>query len=227
MIPQSDLSSDADDSDDEYDVKDRSLVIPRESIFQRIAALKDIVPPSTRRSLSHTFSTAYVYAAFGGKLAGKLAWVVTTSALLVGLPYALAVEGEAAVVQQERDFAQQQSGAQVGTGNWRQMIQEAKVTDSPFLAVLHRCSVVHQVKDSNSQANPSKGSSKAASVHLASKDPTASVALHYTSFLSCFLCIPVPRDFMYQKCLFLQLRLHNVSTHPLLSAALSGEEVVR
>lgn len=71
------------------------------------------MPPSTRRSLSHTFSMTYRYTAFGGRLAGKLAWVVTTSALLVGLPYALAVETEAAVVQQEREFAQQQSGAQV------------------------------------------------------------------------------------------------------------------
>ncbi|CAO1623309.1 unnamed protein product [Parajaminaea phylloscopi] len=108
----SDISSD-EDSDDDFDVKDRSLVIPRESVFERIAALKDIVPPSTRRSLSNTFSTVYAYGAFGGRLAGKLAWVVTTSALLVGLPYALAVETEAAVVQQERDFAQQQSGAQM------------------------------------------------------------------------------------------------------------------
>lgn len=39
-------------------------------------------------------------------------WVVTTSALLVGLPLALALEDEAKVVQQEKEMLEQQQGAQ-------------------------------------------------------------------------------------------------------------------
>jgi hypothetical protein len=38
--------------------------------------------------------------------------MVITTALLVGLPYTLASEGEAMIVQQEREYAQQQNGAQ-------------------------------------------------------------------------------------------------------------------
>lgn len=47
---------------------------------------------------------------------GNIGWVVVTSALLVGLPYALAVENEQLIVQQEREFASQQSGQQVRCG---------------------------------------------------------------------------------------------------------------
>lgn len=45
-------------------------------------------------------------------LAGKLVWVVTTSALLVGLPFALAVEDESRIVAQEKEMMAQQQGAQ-------------------------------------------------------------------------------------------------------------------
>ncbi len=39
-------------------------------------------------------------------------WVVTTSALLVGLPFALAVEDESRIVAQEKEMMAQQQGAQ-------------------------------------------------------------------------------------------------------------------
>jgi import receptor subunit TOM22 len=39
-------------------------------------------------------------------------WIVTTSALLVGLPLALAVEDEAKVVAQDQEILAQQQGAQ-------------------------------------------------------------------------------------------------------------------
>lgn len=84
-----------------------------ESFLERLYALRDMVPPSTRQSISSTIETASNYAFAGGSLVGKIAWVVTTSALLVGLPFALAVEDEARYAQQEREFQAQQSGASV------------------------------------------------------------------------------------------------------------------
>ncbi|PWN96246.1 hypothetical protein FA09DRAFT_300444, partial [Tilletiopsis washingtonensis] len=101
----------SDISDDE--VTERGVALKQETVWERIAALVDIVPSSTRARIAHTFRTASAYAFFGGRLAGNLVWVVTTSALLVGLPYALALEDESRIVAQEKEMYQQQQGAQM------------------------------------------------------------------------------------------------------------------
>ena len=99
-------------SDDEEDVLERGLVVPQESVWERISALKDIIPPSTRQSIASNLSRASSYGSFTLLVGGKLAWVVTTTALLWGLPYALAVEDEMRISQQERDMLSQQQGSQ-------------------------------------------------------------------------------------------------------------------
>ncbi|KAF9527561.1 mitochondrial outer membrane translocase complex, subunit Tom22 [Crepidotus variabilis] len=83
-----------------------------ESFLDRIAALKDIVPPSTRHSISTRVSKTASFFKRSTKLVGNIVWVVTTSALLVGLPLALALEDEAKIVQQEKEMLEQQQGAQ-------------------------------------------------------------------------------------------------------------------
>mgnify|MGYP001761932983 FL=1 len=47
-------------------------------------------------------------------MAGKLIWVGVTSALLVGLPFALAVEDESRFAAQEKEIVAQQTGANTG-----------------------------------------------------------------------------------------------------------------
>ncbi|CBQ70498.1 related to TOM22-mitochondrial outer membrane import receptor complex subunit [Sporisorium reilianum SRZ2] len=109
---------DDDDSDaesdfsDDSDVSERGIALREETIWERLSALRDIIPPSTRRSIASTFNTTTSYAFTGSLLAGKLVWVVTTSALLVGLPFALAVEDESRIVAQEKEMMAQQQGAQ-------------------------------------------------------------------------------------------------------------------
>ncbi|KZP33523.1 mitochondrial import translocase, subunit Tom22 [Athelia psychrophila] len=83
-----------------------------ETLYDRIAALVDIVPPTTRHTLSSRFSAATSFIKAGGKLAGNIVWIVTTSALLVGLPLALSLEDEAKIVAQEQEMMAQQQGAQ-------------------------------------------------------------------------------------------------------------------
>lgn len=83
-----------------------------ESFFDRIAALVDIIPPTTRHTISSRFSKAASFLKSGGKIAGNLVWVVTTSAILVGLPLALVLEDEAKIVAQEQEMLEQQQGAQ-------------------------------------------------------------------------------------------------------------------
>ncbi len=83
-----------------------------ETFFDRVAALVDIVPPSTRHSISSKISKTTSFFKKGGKVAGNIVWIVTTSALLVALPLALSLEDEAKIVAQEKEMLEQQQGAQ-------------------------------------------------------------------------------------------------------------------
>lgn len=84
-----------------------------ESFIDRLTALVDIVPPTTRHAISRRVSKTAGLIKKGGKLAGNIVWIVTTSALLVGLPLALVLEDEAKIVQHEREVMAQQQGQQV------------------------------------------------------------------------------------------------------------------
>ncbi|PFH53940.1 hypothetical protein AMATHDRAFT_44979 [Amanita thiersii Skay4041] len=83
-----------------------------ESLLDRIAALKDIIPPTTRHNITSRISKTATWIKRGGKFAGNIVWVVTTSALLVALPLALSLEDEAKIVAQEKEMMEQQQGAQ-------------------------------------------------------------------------------------------------------------------
>ncbi|QRW00014.1 Mitochondrial import receptor subunit Tom22 [Ceratobasidium sp. AG-Ba] len=84
----------------------------QETLAERLAALVDIVPPTTRQALGNKLGSAASVVKRVGKIGGNIIWVVTTSALLVGLPLALALEDEAKIVQQEKEMLAQQQGAQ-------------------------------------------------------------------------------------------------------------------
>ena len=86
-----------------------------ESFYERIVALADIIAPSTRQSISSRFSRTTSAVKTTGKVVGNLVWIVTTSALLIGLPLALVLEVEAKIVQQEKEMLAQQQGAQVSS----------------------------------------------------------------------------------------------------------------
>jgi len=86
--------------------------VVNETFLERLAALKDIIPPSTRYTLASRAVRTASLLKTAGKAAGNLVWIVTTSALLVGLPLALSLEDEAKIVQQEKEMLAQQQGAQ-------------------------------------------------------------------------------------------------------------------
>ena len=85
----------------------------QETYADRFYALKDMISPSTRATLSTLSSSAGTWGKYGVNLAGNGAWVVITSAILLGLPLALAVEGETMFVQQEKMEREQLQGQQV------------------------------------------------------------------------------------------------------------------
>jgi import receptor subunit TOM22 len=86
--------------------------VHKESFVDRFVALVDIVPPQTRHSISTRVSNIVGAVKTGGKAVGNIVWVLTTSALLIGLPLAFALEDEAKIVQQEKEMAAQQQGVQ-------------------------------------------------------------------------------------------------------------------
>jgi mitochondrial import receptor subunit TOM22 len=83
-----------------------------ETLYDRLSALVDIVPPTTRHSISSKLSKTGSFLRTGSKLVGNVVWIVTTSMLLVGLPLALSLEDEAMRTAQEKEMLAQQQGAQ-------------------------------------------------------------------------------------------------------------------
>ncbi|KAI8826265.1 mitochondrial import receptor subunit Tom22-domain-containing protein [Fimicolochytrium jonesii] len=107
----SDYGSDAteDDDEDEFE-EDEDLA--RESLLERISALRDVIPPTTRVRVVKTVTRA-VEATWGAaQWVGSAAWVVSTAVMLVGLPVALELEREQFVFQQEAQMRVQQQQAQ-------------------------------------------------------------------------------------------------------------------
>ncbi|XTI83777.1 mitochondrial import receptor subunit tom-22 [Cenococcum geophilum] len=98
------------DSDAESDI---SSVAPDESLYERLTALQDIVPASYRRSLSNGVASATSWVRSGLMMGGKTLWVVSTSALLLGVPWALAYAEEQQVAEMEREMKMQQSANEV------------------------------------------------------------------------------------------------------------------
>lgn len=96
-----------DDEDEEDDDEEEE-----ESLLERLSALVDVVPPTTRRSISRTVKNAASAAWGTAQWVGSAAWVVATAAMLVGLPVALELEREQFVFQQEAQMRAQQQQAQ-------------------------------------------------------------------------------------------------------------------
>ena len=107
----SDFTVDAFIESDVSEVADDEAV--DESFFERVAALKDIVPPTYRKRMASVSSTGYSWASRALSLGGKTLWVVSTSALLLGVPWALAFSEEQQVQEMEKEMRMQQSANEV------------------------------------------------------------------------------------------------------------------
>ncbi|KAF1983168.1 mitochondrial import translocase, subunit Tom22 [Aulographum hederae CBS 113979] len=113
------------DTDSESDTSSLASDNLDETLLDRLTALKDIVPASTRRSLSSVGANTYAYGATGASWLGKALWVVSTSALLMGVPWALAYAEEQQMVEMEREMKAQQQASEMlgGTGASQQPLQ--------------------------------------------------------------------------------------------------------
>ncbi|KAJ9602817.1 mitochondrial import receptor subunit Tom22 [Cladophialophora chaetospira] len=108
------------DDDEDYTDTDSSIsdddletsTHPDESLLDRLTALRDIIPPKTRARISSATSTVYSAANSTVTYGGKGLWVIATSILLLGIPYALALGEEQQYVEEERQRGMMEQGAQ-------------------------------------------------------------------------------------------------------------------
>jgi mitochondrial import receptor subunit TOM22 len=94
------------------DASDLATLTSDESLLDRISALRDIIPPKTRATLSSTASSIYNATSTGIVFGGKGIWILTTSVLLLGIPYALALGEEQQLMEEERQRGMMAEGAQ-------------------------------------------------------------------------------------------------------------------
>ncbi|KAJ5166927.1 Mitochondrial import receptor subunit tom22 [Penicillium canariense] len=100
-------------SDDEEDYTDteseisnddeEDLELEEESLYDRLSALKDIIPPGARRTVTSSVSSLTSFTKASLSFSGKALWVISTSAFLIGVPWALAYAEEEQYIQMERE----------------------------------------------------------------------------------------------------------------------------
>jgi import receptor subunit TOM22 len=83
--------------------EDSDIEVDGETLYERISALKDMIPPSARRQFNSTVSTVTSFTKSSLIFSGRALWVISTSAFLVGIPFALAYAEEEQYVQMERE----------------------------------------------------------------------------------------------------------------------------
>ncbi|SCZ98143.1 BZ3500_MvSof-1268-A1-R1_Chr3-3g06606 [Microbotryum saponariae] len=131
--PGAALDSDDDHDDDDDDDLDLTPFDPSTETFSsRFYALKDMIPPSTRASLHTSASTLHSWAWSLGTWGGSAAWIACTSAILVGLPLMLAIEGEAGLVQQELQYMGQQAATPQAQTQFAQPAQPGQIVPPGF-----------------------------------------------------------------------------------------------
>ncbi|EFE36813.1 mitochondrial import receptor subunit tom22 [Trichophyton benhamiae CBS 112371] len=77
--------------------------LDNETLYERICALQDIIPAQSRYKISNAFSSFSSFAKSTISFGGSALWIVSTSAFLLGVPWALALAEEQQYVQMERE----------------------------------------------------------------------------------------------------------------------------
>ncbi|GMF72841.1 unnamed protein product [Aspergillus oryzae] len=110
----------SDDEDDDYTdteseiSEDSDIELDGETFYERLSALKDMIPPSARRQVNNTVSSITSFTKSSLMFSGRALWVISTSAFLVGIPFALAYAEEEQYVQMEREQGMIKGANEVG-----------------------------------------------------------------------------------------------------------------
>lgn len=86
-----------------------------ETLAERLYALRDIIPPTTRGWISSKLSAASSATWTALSFGGKSAWVITTSALFIGVPFALSFAEDQQLTAMEQEYNMRQQGSEMLT----------------------------------------------------------------------------------------------------------------
>lgn len=111
------ILDDRNDFEDEEDVEDDddldSIFDENESVWERIEALKDIIPPKQRHAItSKANAVGSIFRSIFNK-GTSLTWTITTSALLLGVPLSLSILAEQQLIEMERSFDLQKDAGEL------------------------------------------------------------------------------------------------------------------
>lgn len=116
-VEESESESDSDFEDDD---------IENETLYDRIVALKDIVPPEQRLRATKLADKIKSYTATGLSTSGSLLWTVTSTGLLLGFPFFIALFSEMQLQEMEKGVAMQQSSQDLIAAGTDPLAAEAK-----------------------------------------------------------------------------------------------------
>lgn len=102
----------------------------RESLAERLYALKDIIPPTTRGWFYGKYQFGNRVIRTSLVFLGRAAWTISVSALLVGIPFALSWAEEQNIIAMEQEQRMREMGSELltaGTGEKREGDTAAQV----------------------------------------------------------------------------------------------------
>ncbi|KAF4119755.1 mitochondrial import receptor subunit TOM22 [Geosmithia morbida] len=103
-------------TDTDSEISNESEFDPsEESLAERLYALRDIVPPTTRSWISGKVNTISSAAWSALSFSGKASWVITTSALFLGVPFALSFAEDQQLTAMEQEYNMRQQGSELLT----------------------------------------------------------------------------------------------------------------
>jgi import receptor subunit TOM22 len=103
LVSDNEEDDDFTDTESEISEADSTYDPINETLYDRIIALKDIIPPQSRRRITATINGLSDATKSTFSFSGKALWVISTSAFLLGVPWALAFAEEEQYVQMERE----------------------------------------------------------------------------------------------------------------------------
>lgn len=98
-------------SDSEISTDDEDDIPDEETFVDRLRALRDIVPPTTRTYISDKVDATTSVIKTGLFFSGSFLYVISTGALMLGVPWALAFAEEQQVIEMENEMKMRDQGA--------------------------------------------------------------------------------------------------------------------
>ncbi|BCR86293.1 mitochondrial import receptor subunit TOM22 [Aspergillus chevalieri] len=127
LLATDDEEEDFTDTESEIS-NDSEIEVEGETLGDRISALKDILPPSARRQFSSSVSYISSFTKSSVLFSGRALWVISTTAFLLGVPWALAYAEEEQYVQLEREQGMIRGANEMLTPGGEQQAKEAQPT---------------------------------------------------------------------------------------------------